>query len=1585
MWSDPQNDLNDFVKFSNTLKIDSLVIAEWNMNSFATISNYGTYRFRPATSDSKYFKPSDTYTLIDEETNDFFTNANKSVSVFKDFINENDEVIFFEEDEVKRSLYYDLKKCFDPFRPRSGINKPLYLNSYIDNVKSAKKPRYYMASRYDNFKYWNSYRTQLNDTRGRLKYTVSSKQLTNQVATLTIGSHNLVVGDSIDVYSVDDLLNGTFTITSKTSNTVSYAVESASTINTTAVAGSLYLDVKITEYGVSFATNPTGYNNSIGYIIEDTAPFVVYDEKFAANRIVVKMQTNMSDVDDTELYVSTYGIEKTNPFTDIDQSSIPKRWKIQYLDEANNWKNAISFNENSTRVDGSPIVPWDGHVEISYGISFPDEFKQSFKLIGSMSSSASLPNSNINQNGDAYVVGETSSDPGQLYIWKTTIGDWIKQTVKYQFSLVETDDSKNIGIVNNIVDPPYTVINNEIIYKEIVFIKGLRVVIETMYAPDKTFDLIELSPRIRANVSKYVDSFTFSKNISNDTTGLPVGGLLASTGNISIMNYDDSFTENNVLVGTNGEIFKNINASKIPVTGSLVSQYLKINVKFDFYEIILNVNGYDKYIPIKTMYAEQFPMFSGGMSSISVSLRDLFFRFETTRATPMFFTQISLTSAVALLLDSVGFSNYAFIGFDDKVLSTDNSIEFYRSLEDPVIPYFFVHPDVNVSQALIDLATSFQVAMFFDEYNNFILMPKEHMLPASGARYTNAILYGNSNAEDAGIALPNIIDINGADSKILNDGLIQYTTRYIQKDISSLQQARYVDQDRYYNYKPVLLWEVGSNAMTKTINQSSQSSNGSALSAVPLNTTLSSSSPSFDVATRTITNNTIDVGENAMWLGKFQGYLYSNGEIIRYDAVEYNIPLEEVGLTTVDNKVWISSNQEYQKYFSSLKFGGRIYPTGLLRIYSEPIYETIFTTSASAGELQYKGMRHGRGQFGTKIVEHQAGLSSYWSNDANVKCCKMDSSKIFTTTPTANITYPAFGTVSATSSAGVVTDLAKSTTRNGIIKNFMRATLPSDEDVRKMTTAGNATLQSSALVFNGVQNSASAGSSATDLYPNNSNKRDYIFYVHKQLDSQYTHFGSRLRILGKTKVGDSFQIPRGSFEYFNLAASDSNARVSIEGGSAGIAFNLNPLTNIGYYFELTTLTYDNLQDYQLINQDTRAEVSVLHNINFYKIMPSSSGNSAIPKKLWGGLAQLIVDEGLFTGMDRIGVETPTVYDIAVEYENVGSKRVFYLYVNNSLLDIVEDASPLPEYNNMGLFIRGSTEAMFENIYALQSLISKNIGETIVSQVSDAFGIDQVSSISALRKYGMSGIIQASYLSGISADTPNTFKIYFDEFGTILRECMYFNIRYDKAYPAIIAEIAPTASQDRGYTVSGFKSGSYGAEFMIFNNADRPIALDETTGNYLRILGIAFTQDTSQELTVDSYLNKVSNFSDPEQSLIDSNISSMLQTKKKYESIETSRQRNGKKQFSINPVYIQDEDSANGMMKWLIDKTLRERKTFNIQAFGVPHIQLGDIVSIDYTLPIGVKIVDSSKQFIVSSINYSRSSNDISVELKVTEI
>lgn len=1434
--------LKNHLETSSTINLRSLVLAEWNMNSPDNIFKIGNYRYRPNDNEVTFRTLPVIFDPLD--IGNFYTGAtNADITIDGGFTN-SDTLQLFTSKKEKEKMIYSLEDCFKTFRPRSGINKATYFNSkFIGNptVNVFQRPRYYMPSRYDQFRYWTSYRTENNIERGIAKNTIN-------------GQH----------------------------------------------------------------------------FIDDACPFIVYKENIPANRVVIKMQTNVGNVDEGPFNNGT--INFPDPFFGNNNKTTPARWKIQYLDN-NNWVDLYSFTEFETRDDeeNSPIIGSDGYVELEYGLIIPTAYRNIFKFAETLSSATLLPEESV--IGYSYLIVSNNNDIGTFYIY-TGEGETGYETFvpEYGWKLSDTEINVRTNFVKDLTSPPsfYNTGANGVRYREFQYLRGIRVVVETMNKFDSTFDLIEISPRLIVDISDKTIDYQTTKVLSDiGTTSLPVGQLLASTGQINLFDDDNAFNSNNSM--------------------SIIKNHLRKNIKFNFYEVILNVDNFDYCVPIKTLYSEGFPQVDNNAGTVSVELRDLYFLLESMPAPRLLMTEVSLSYAVATILDYIGFSNYSF-----KRVSGES---------DPIIPYFFVAPDQNVAEILNQLAVSTQSAMFFDEYNNFIVMTKNYMMPEISQRPTDFVLIGSDYQTNTGITKnnyvnkqPNILSLSSEDKNIFNDGKINYTTRYIQRSYGSIRQSSMVDQEKTWIYKPVLLWEVAGTESTKTKNEVASKQSKYVLGAMPLNSNLTADLPS--VSGGRVINNIIDVGENVYWLTRYQGYLYANGEIIKYDAAEFNI--------TGTGNVWISSNQEYQRYFATLPFNGKIYPTGNLRIYSEPYFQTVNGISTlKPGSV----FQHGRGQFGTTVTSHFAGVDSYWTSNDNIRGINMKTEYLFTTKLDEDVVVPP----TTIAVAGVNNAKARSTTRNSVIKNFMSSNFLTETGINNLQTTQSGTIQSSALVMNGP------------LFNTTEKPLDFVSYVYKPMDNAYRHFGTRMRIVGKVENNETrVQTPTNAIPYYQVQGSQPNQNINIGGGSGGLAFMVNPNTNVGYYFEIIALTEDNIESYLKTNQQGQSQFSI-NNVVFYKIKKESSSNDAIPIKLWGGLAKILVDDGRFTGQQRMAAEdNTTVYDLSVEYQNIGSIRRFFLYINNKLVKIVDDRDPLPIYNNMGIFVRGGSRCMFEHVYALSENYSQNTVFTVGETLSNVFGDKQIDANESFRKYAMSGIVQATYLSGISAQQPPKYNIYFEEFGTIMRECAYFDIRYDRAYPALYAKISPTFNRIKGYTVSGFQADSYGAEFLIFNSTDSAINLDETTGNYLRIQGVTFTQDTTHELTVDEYFKKKGNLSDPE-FVGNTNTTSSVIQQELYNKIKLSRMTYGKKEFSIDANYIQSQDDAESLMGWIINKTMDPKKSIGANIFAIPTLQLGDIVGVDYNRD-GVDVVSpTSSRFVVYNIEYSRGVNGPNMTVYLSEV
>jgi hypothetical protein len=1260
------------------------------------------------------------------------------------------------------------------------------------------------------------------------------------------------------------------------------------------------------------------------YYIDDAAPFVVYTDPVPANRIVVKMQTNVGS---TNLgpFSSSSGSYADPFFGDVNKT-VPQKWTIQYLSN-NIWTDAAAFEAGSTRSDGSAIIGSDGYVELQYGLIVPEQYRDSFFLAAQLSSSSLLPTFGV--SGQTYLVKNYKQSTGIYYIWSDSSDTFETFSPTFGWQLVEDEAVSGLtNLVTQLVNPlTYTSpLSGTSEYVELQNISGIRILADTMNKSDSTFDLIEMSPRLAADLTDITRSFSVNKTASDiGLTGLPVGQLLASVGTLDLFDTELAFSRIN--------------------SKSIINNFLTQNLQVKMYDIVKDDSSYQYYVPLKTFYVDGMPETQITNRSISLPLRDLYFYLEQTSAPELMIPDTSLSYAISTIMDYVGISNY--------------TIKRIEGQPEPVIPFFFVDSNQSLAQVLESIAVSTQSAMFFDEYNNFIVMTKEYLMATESQRPTDIVLSGSSDAQRQGAYknLPisnsrsSIIDFALQENRVYNDGSIQYSPRYIQRGIMNTQAASKLDRDRPLGYQISELWEVSPENSVKSLNEVTDAQEAYSLGAFPINSDITEDEPS--VVNGLIINNTIDMGEAISPLPRYNGYLYANGEIIRYDAVQYSVP----GLTelqSTDGNVWITSVKEYQNYFSKIPFNGKMYGTGLVRIFSKPEYQTI------DGNVRMKPgviSNNGRAQFGTTIAKHTAGLDRYWYDNANVKACEMKSSLIFGITSSSNLTAGLDGKTLVEGAAGVNAKVGVSTSRNGIIKNYLGTSFPKDVDVDRLLSTQTSTVQASALVMSG-------GNFASTQDPLN-----YVSYVHKPLNDSFKHFGTRVRIIGKSENNEEkFQTPFGSASYYN----------NVSGGSAGLACLINPTTNNGYYYEIIAL--DALDTKDLANNDS------MFNVVFYKIMKDSDTGEAVPVVLYGGIANILVDDGNFTGQYRaVTEENPTVYDLAVEYEDIGSQRRFYLYLNGTLIKIVNDVSPLPVYNNMALFVRGSSKAMFENIYAVGSNYALNSALAVDLPSNTVFGSKEISLSDAFNKYSLSGIVQSTMLSGVSPAEDPKYNLYFDEFGTIMREAAYFDVKYDKAYPALYARLAPNFSSVKNYSVSGFMAGAYGAEFLVFNTTDTNIIIEKGSANILLIQGATFTQNSATELTVDDHFSDRGQFSDP---IIndDNSIISPLVVQEEYNRIKTSRVRYGRSEFILDAPYIQSQDAASDMMEWIVSKVMKPRVSLGIKIFPNSTIQLGDIVQVDYKdLNNTDLVVGYDKRFVVYNIEYTRTPGGPDMTVYLSEV
>jgi hypothetical protein len=1459
-------ELESAVRNNHSLRSNTVIIAEWNINDAEHIAQVGNYRYRwhkderkdQSFDDWPHKEIQDTWDE-DDQSGDWTDATNCDIEIEGPYDDDTDEPTLFQQEDLRFKFNYSLDDCFSQHRPRSGVNYPLYFpDRSFDGLNSVYRPRYYLGHRENKFKYWTSFR-----------YVASDDGI-----------------DESDSFPLQQTMG-------------------------------LSKDEIDDESG--------------GYYIHDAAPFVVYDQQYPVNNIVVKMQSNMSDPNNRTF---------PDPFT-RSNSSLPHTWRVEKLNDDNTWETVKEFSETNEP------VPWDGYVEINYGIILewptdpgyspkPDDFR----FLGYFDNESLVPEYGV--DGDYYIV--LDGGKGTCYAWMGKTDTGIAENFLYSFEEVSfsydwyvgTDKSVGEVIMSDFTSPSSYDESGETVYRDFQYLKGLRVVVDRMIARNKPFDLIELSPRLVADITDRVSNASVEKSVGVvDTLAIPIGGFQPGTGSLTLLDYDMSFNPAN--------------------ENSVIKDLLDRNTSFYVYDNI-QVGYKNNYVPIKKLYNE-FRVPDIAQYNVNYSLRDAFYRFENLEAPEIMLVDVSLSYAVGTILDLVGHTNYVFKRLDDE--------------PEPTIPYFYVNPDNTLAEVLEKLAVATQSAMFFDEYNNFVVVYKEYLFSLNNRSnesdsVENKFIYfcGDEPAKDEWDVreaayevadrnlqdivsdesfpdmLPNIIEVASDEKKVYNQGTINYTARHLERSVGSLSTAEKLNADQNWQYKPALLWEVSASEAVRTINEPVTQQSAYALGAMPLETSLSNVAPTLDENGNVI-NNVMNFGDNVYWLPRYNGYLYAGGEIIKFDAMEYAISYQDEDQIFTDT-VWITSAQEYQKYFVKTPFNGKMYPTGRVRIWTELEYDESDNASMN---------KHGRAQFSTDITSHSAGINRYWTKNANCKGfyadfydefidCAVDESgdKVDENCPPSLPTGNVFWN-------------PKSSVRRGYIKNFARDVVDSAANNRSLPLSERGMVQASALYFKGPKVRRNG--------QKDSHAQSAITFVRKPIPrAPYKHFGTRMRIVGDYE--DAAQVPGTDDE----AATWQYGGQVLKTASGGIGFGLDRNGN-GYYLELRALGYENPD---AVETDS-VSIQQVDNVILWKKTGGAVHDSGVDtpinskkiKKLAGGFYDVKVDSGDFVGQNRLaGEETATtVYDIAVEFYNLkNGRRRFFVYINGAEAFVVDEKSPRKIYNSIAPFVRGSSTVMFENIYALEQNIATNREGTVIANISDTFGFNTVNQnglgldASEFFKYGISSFVQQSYLSGVNAIRGPEYNIYYEEFGTIMREAAYFDIKYN-SYPALISQISPTLNKLPGFKTSGFQAGPYRAKFLVFNVMDKAISLDETSGNYLRIQGVTFTQNTTKEFKMDDFLNRVAT---PEFEFSNFNY------KTKFADIKKNRSKYGTVDWQVDTDYLQDEGAANILMKWLIDKTTRPRQSDN-----------------------NVEVVcDAEKVFVVYNIRYERGGNN-SMEVYLSEV
>ncbi|QWT29932.1 minor tail protein [Streptomyces phage TunaTartare] len=283
-----------------------------------------------------------------------------------------------------------------------------------------------------------------------------------------------------------------------------------------------------------------------------------------------------------------------------------------------------------------------------------------------------------------------------------------------------------------------------------MYIKGIKLVVNSMNRINSWFNLVELGARLEKDLSDRLIDYSIKNELGDVDFVTPMGTISSNTGSVTLSNYDGIFHADN---------------PDSPYKG-----LIDANVKFtlDFGIDVSDWGGSGvEYIRVATMYSENW---SGGDESVQVPLKDASKFLQEIKPLQELMQDVTIGMAIWRMLDSVGFVDYAYTR-DAEVASNK-------------IPFYWTDDEKTVWDHIQDLCRVTQSACYFDEHGILQIKTRD-----SAFNKTKPVSWTFDYAQN-GSKQPDIVslDVNG------NFEANKVTVKYQKTNLAQDSQGRPISE-----------------------------------------------------------------------------------------------------------------------------------------------------------------------------------------------------------------------------------------------------------------------------------------------------------------------------------------------------------------------------------------------------------------------------------------------------------------------------------------------------------------------------------------------------------------------------------------------------------------------------------------------------------------------------------------------------------------------------------------------------------------------------------------------------------------------
>lgn len=327
---------------------------------------------------------------------------------------------------------------------------------------------------------------------------------------------------------------------------------------------------------------------------------------------------------------------------------------------------------------------------------------------------------------------------------------------------------------------------------------------------------------------------------------------------------------------------------------------------------------------------------------------------------------------------------------------------------------------------------------------------------------------------------------------------------------------------------------------------------------------------------------------------------------------------------------------------------------------------------------------------------------------------------------------------------------------------------------------------------------------------------------------------------------------------------------------------------------------------------------------FLRIQASSSGYSGTSQKDVTLVKVLNSDIIPIAGADKIdfsslaGSDAGETYKVDIKVKSITTgptpSNEITIYVNGFSISITDSSRALSPTNTVAMYA-GKGTVNFDYIYGMGISRKEYLSSTLYNTYTGQFSDNHLEFLFGDKVFN-------------NTTLTNPVKGRTEEFGSVARELRKFSFKYPDrpAFP-----IAPTTGISNKIKVMGSRLTNFGAEAYVLNNSGFSLPLSDDTEATFMVYGYSISK--SGELQYDNF---------------DKNL---------YASEEP---------VIFNTRWLQNESDVKKLADWLKTQWAKKQSLIELNVFGNPLIQIGDVIKIDYPY----HGLTTSQKFLVLGVNHS---------------